>query len=121
MGQVADALVNGDDCQVCGEYIGEGDGFPQTCSGCGGDVQVGEWSNDKFDEVMYNLQEKGYRALWRSDYHISITQPGRKKRLDLFPKNQKYHDVQGNKRGTFNMNDLEDRVENFFKTDENEL
>lgn len=36
MGDVADAILNGDDCELCGEYIGEGDGYPRKCSGCKG-------------------------------------------------------------------------------------
>lgn len=34
MGEYADYMLNGDDCQECGEYIGEGDGFPRSCEGC---------------------------------------------------------------------------------------
>jgi hypothetical protein len=34
MGEMADYMINGDDCQVCGEYMGEGDGYPRTCAGC---------------------------------------------------------------------------------------
>ena len=34
MGEQADYMINGDDCQVCGMYIGEGDGYPRTCAGC---------------------------------------------------------------------------------------
>lgn len=37
MGEYADYMLNGDDCQVCGEHMGEGDGYPRTCAGCGGD------------------------------------------------------------------------------------
>lgn len=36
MGEYADYILNGDDCQGCGEYIGEGDGYPRFCAGCGG-------------------------------------------------------------------------------------
>jgi len=36
MGEMAEYLLNGDDCSNCGEYIGEGDGFPRECSGCRG-------------------------------------------------------------------------------------
>ncbi len=36
MGEYADYILNGDDCQVCGEHIGNGDGVPRTCAGCGG-------------------------------------------------------------------------------------
>ena len=34
MGEIADAILDGEFCQVCGEYLGEGDGFPVTCEGC---------------------------------------------------------------------------------------
>lgn len=34
MGEYAEYMLNGDDCQFCGEYLGEGDGFPRSCSGC---------------------------------------------------------------------------------------
>jgi hypothetical protein len=34
MGEYADYILNGDDCQYCGEYLGEGDGFPRTCKSC---------------------------------------------------------------------------------------
>ena len=31
---MADYILDGDDCQECGEYIGEGDGYPRSCGGC---------------------------------------------------------------------------------------
>jgi hypothetical protein len=34
MGEMAEYLINGDDCQSCGEYIGKGDGYPRNCKGC---------------------------------------------------------------------------------------
>lgn len=34
MGEMADYMLNGDDCQECGEYIGEGDGYPRSCAAC---------------------------------------------------------------------------------------
>lgn len=37
MGEYADYILNGDDCQYCGEYLGAGDGFPRTCSACAKD------------------------------------------------------------------------------------
>lgn len=37
MGEMADYIINGDDCQYCGEYLGEGDGYPRSCSGCSDD------------------------------------------------------------------------------------
>lgn len=35
MGEYADMMLEGDCCQFCGEYIGEGDGWPRSC-GCDG-------------------------------------------------------------------------------------
>ena len=34
MGEMAEYMLNGDDCQSCGEYLGEGDGFPRNCAAC---------------------------------------------------------------------------------------
>lgn len=34
MGEAAEAILEGEDCQECGEYIGGGDGYPRTCSAC---------------------------------------------------------------------------------------
>lgn len=34
MGEIADAMLNGDMCECCGEYLGEGDGFPRLCGSC---------------------------------------------------------------------------------------
>lgn len=36
MGDIADLLVNGDICEVCGVELGEGAGYPRRCIGCGG-------------------------------------------------------------------------------------
>lgn len=33
-GEMADDIINGVFCQVCGDYMGEGNGFPVTCGGC---------------------------------------------------------------------------------------
>lgn len=40
MGDIADAMLDGTMCQVCGEYLFNDDppGYPVTCAGCGGDV-----------------------------------------------------------------------------------
>ena len=38
MGEIADMMLDGTLCEGCGEYIGEGDGYPQYCSAsCAGD------------------------------------------------------------------------------------
>lgn len=41
MGEAADAMIDGDDCQLCGMPLdGPGDGFPRTCVECGGDAPL---------------------------------------------------------------------------------
>lgn len=32
MGEIADMMLDGDLCEGCGEYIGDGGGFPRYCS-----------------------------------------------------------------------------------------
>ena len=39
MGEIADMMIDGTMCQVCGVFLNEeGPGYPVTCDGCGGDV-----------------------------------------------------------------------------------
>lgn len=34
MGEMADYMLNGDDCEGCGQYLGEGDGYTRRCASC---------------------------------------------------------------------------------------
>jgi predicted RNA-binding Zn-ribbon protein involved in translation (DUF1610 family) len=34
MGEIADSILEGELCQECGVYMGEGDGYPRSCSAC---------------------------------------------------------------------------------------
>jgi hypothetical protein len=34
MGDVADMMLEGILCESCGEYLGDGDGYPVSCFGC---------------------------------------------------------------------------------------
>lgn len=36
MGEIADSILDGQFCEQCGEYLGEGNGFPQKCNSCSG-------------------------------------------------------------------------------------
>jgi hypothetical protein len=37
MGEIADDIIDGFYCQICGEVIdGEESGYPRSCAGCGG-------------------------------------------------------------------------------------
>lgn len=34
MGEAAEDLLNGDVCESCGEWLGNGQGYPQQCKPC---------------------------------------------------------------------------------------
>lgn len=34
MGEVAEMMLEGILCEGCGEFLGDGDGFPTRCAGC---------------------------------------------------------------------------------------
>lgn len=34
MGEIADMMIDGTMCQVCGEFLGDPQGYPITCDGC---------------------------------------------------------------------------------------
>lgn len=34
MGEVAEMILDGTLCQVCGEFMGDDCGYPRTCAGC---------------------------------------------------------------------------------------
>lgn len=34
MGEIAEMMLEGCLCQSCGEYLGDGDGYPVTCDSC---------------------------------------------------------------------------------------
>ena len=37
MGEISEMMLDGTLCQFCGEYMGEGEGYPGTCWGCSND------------------------------------------------------------------------------------
>ena len=39
MGDIADMMLEGILCQGCGEFLGDGEGYPMFCSACGGDEE----------------------------------------------------------------------------------
>lgn len=42
MGEIADMMLEGILCEGCGEYLGEGLGFPTRCAGCSEDYPDAE-------------------------------------------------------------------------------
>jgi len=80
MGEMAEYMLNGDDCSGCGEYLGEGDGFARLCSSCQADNRaendlfvindkadvksLGEWlSNIEFNSFKKGLRDRHYKPM----------------------------------------------------------
>lgn len=42
MGEIADMMINGDMCEVCGVILGDGDGYPRRCQDCRRDMPSDE-------------------------------------------------------------------------------
>lgn len=47
MGEIAEMMLEGMLCQYCGEYIGDGDGYPTACSGCQDYHGINEFGEEK--------------------------------------------------------------------------
>jgi len=50
MGEMADYMLMGDDCQSCGEYLGDGDGYPRNCRSCEAELQKEKRQKKKKEE-----------------------------------------------------------------------
>ena len=57
MGDIADMMLEGDMCQFCGEWLGDGDGFPRSCPSCGDDdEEVKPVKVRQFDAPFYAIK-----------------------------------------------------------------
>ena len=84
MGEIAEMMLDGTLCEGCGEFIGEGDGFPQYCSPqCAGDRGADE------------AQVKGYGS------DPQTKSEGRRRRKKN--KQENYRDMQSLLQKTSNM------------------
>lgn len=57
MGEYAEMMLDGTCCTVCGEFMGEGSGYPETCAGCGGN----DWEKD--DDVVADMFPRTHKRL----------------------------------------------------------
>ncbi len=106
MGEYADMMLDGTLCQSCGEYLGDGDGFPVTCSGCSGSdfessgktkkLRNLEWSTNHLIEqnIKFTSHNKGV--------HLKVYRPAGI--IDFWPSTGKYKRIDGTYgRGIKNM------------------
>jgi len=92
MGEQAEYILNGDDCESCGDHIGEGSGFPRKCSGC---EEVPQTGILKYEEIQ-TLSDEGYHIKQFTDHHFRINGT-----VDIWPSKNKYHVRATNERGKY--------------------
>ena len=66
MGDIADAMLDGDLCQVCGVYMENGSGFPQTCASCQREMRT--FPNGRFAKVKFPVCNKTVKAVGLKDH-----------------------------------------------------
>lgn len=68
MGDIADMMIGGAMCQSCGEYLGEGDGYPTFCASCAREQGID--LNDPYTEKPVKLAcpECGRRVKGLADH-----------------------------------------------------
>lgn len=98
MGEQAENMTNGDDCQQCGEYIGPGVGYPRSCQGCEPTKPKAKlkFTSIFMHEEITGLARRGFQTEQFNDYHYRINGI-----LDVWPTKQKYHHLPTNERGVF--------------------
>ena len=65
MGDIADFILEGGLCQGCGEYLGEGDGFPTFCASCQREERE---SRPQVDKVRCKICRKKVAAIGLADH-----------------------------------------------------
>lgn len=66
MGDIADAMLDGDLCQVCGVYMSGGDGYPQTCAGCLRETR--DFPDGRHAKVKCPICQKTVKAVGLKDH-----------------------------------------------------
>lgn len=61
MGDIADMMIDGMMCETCGEYLGEGEGYPTQCASCKEENQ--EETKEKIKCSICNKKCKGEEGL----------------------------------------------------------
>ena len=81
MGEYADMLLDGSHCQACGQYIGDGDGFPVTCDDCNGvnkRASNRQWSTQHLVDkgIAFQSKNKGAHLIVESPIGLIDFWPG---------------------------------------------
>ncbi len=67
MGEIAEMMLDGTMCQVCGEFMdGEPAGYPMTCGGCESDDDEPEFVGDLREPKTVACPHVGCERMFRS-------------------------------------------------------
>lgn len=55
MGEIAEMMLDGELCEGCGDYLGDGDGFPRYCRAC---RPTGKRTKISFADVTLSTKDK---------------------------------------------------------------
>jgi len=53
MGEIADAMIDGECCELCGQYFAEDHGYPVVCKGCWSELDKEE--RQAHQRAIFNL------------------------------------------------------------------
>lgn len=59
MGEYAEMMLEGDACSTCGEYLGDGDGFPRQCASCRRDEEREDRPSIRWHRINREADLKG--------------------------------------------------------------
>jgi len=100
MGEQAKYILNGHDCEQCGQHIGEGEGFPRKCSSCketdSHTITIPS-GDDPNPDIRFLIDQGIDVSIEKfSQYHYRIANT-----LDIWPTKGKYHNLSNNVRGKY--------------------
>ena len=59
MGEIADAMINGELCEHCGVYLGPGNGYPRVCESCAAEKSVDATTREPSKKVICRDDRRG--------------------------------------------------------------
>ena len=93
MGEISEMMIDGTVCQICGEYMGEGEGYPVTCAGCADEDAPRNGMSGmtvyKMETNTEYLQRAGaFFTSFNNGLHLVVTSP--QGLIDYWPSTNKF-------------------------------
>lgn len=114
MGEAAELILEGIVCQICGEHMGDGVGYPISCDACGSEGNQKTNIQD-FNETLVGFYKEEFGLDSRILTHNTIRITDGKKAIDLFFKRDRYFKLENKERGYFKGEFGEETIKEYFK------